>query len=167
MPTIPDRAPHHDRFHSVLLRVGEDDLLATAPQTGADVIASGELVLRYGVRYHGKAWLAIVPGLVAVDYGTFFTGEDALDFLLHRSNLYPRAEVFGYRADGVDEQMFVRQLDIALGLQPLVYADLSATQAVASPVAFIGDTTATPTRVNTSLPVYATLDEWRERKENL
>jgi hypothetical protein len=164
MPTIPDRAPHTDPFRGVVLRVGDDDLLAAAPSAGVDVIAEGELVLRYGVRYLGKAWLAIVPGLVAIDYGTFITGEDALDFLLHRSNLYPRAEVFGYRADGVDEQMFVRQLDIALGLQPLVYADLSATQAVASPIAFIGDAAAAPPRVSAHLPTYPTLDDWQQSK---
>ena len=165
MPTIPERAPYVETFRGVVLRVGEDDLLAAAPLDGAAVVASGDLILRYGVRYLGKAWLAIVPGLVAVDYGTFITGEDTLDFLIHRSNLYPRAEVFGYRADGMDEQVFVRQLDIALGLQPLVYADLSATAAAASPLAFIGDAAAAPARVREYLPIYPSLADWQKSKE--
>lgn len=164
MPTIPDRAPHADPFRGVVLRVGDDDLLAAAPIAGADMIAAGNVVVHYGVRYLGKAWLALVPGLIAIDYGTFITGEDTLDFLLHRSNLYPRAEVFGYRADGVDEQMFVRQLDIALGLQPLVYADLTTTQAIASPIAFIGDAADAPVRVAAHLPIYATLGDWQQSK---
>ncbi|MDX2137430.1 MAG: hypothetical protein SF123_04995 [Chloroflexota bacterium] len=161
MPVIPERNPIADSFTGVVLRVGEDYLLATTALPGADVTASGTFVVRYGVRIHGKHWLSIVPGLVAVDYGTFYTGEEAWEFLLKHSNLYPRAEVFGYRENGQDEQMWVRQLDIALPPQPHLYTDAAATLPIASPVALIGTTDGITARLLDYLPHYDTLADWQ------
>jgi hypothetical protein len=161
MPAIPARNPIADRFTGVALRVGDDHLIATGPLPNTEGIASGTFIVRYGVRILGKHWLSIVPGLLAVDYGTFYTGEEAWAFLLNHSNLYPRAEVFGYRENGQDEQMWVRQLDLALPPQPHLYLDATATTPVASPVAIIGATDGVAARLLEYLPHYDTLAAWQ------
>lgn len=163
MPTIPPRHPIADTFEGVALRANETDFVSAGVVGGAEVIAQGRFVVRYGLRILGKHWLSIVPGLVAVDYGTFLTGEEAWDFLLKRSNLYPRAEVFGYRDNGVEDQMWVRQLDIAPPPQVLLYADASATKPLAKPAAWIGaPAEALPERMRAYLPIFATVADWRD-----
>ena len=67
------------------------------------------MIVRYGVRFLGKPHLSVVPGLVAIDYGEMLIGEEAWIFLTKRSNLYPRAEVFGYRNDGHDDMITVKK----------------------------------------------------------
>lgn len=161
MPRIPPPQAIGDGFTGLLLRHGETDFIAHAPLAGAEVVGSGSYTLRYGLRILGKHWLSIVPGLVAVDYGTFLTGEDAWDFLTRRSNLYPRAEVFGVRENGVDDQLFVRQLDIALPPQVLLYADAGDKVPLAMPAAFLGmGAESLSERLRAYLPVFETLDAW-------
>jgi hypothetical protein len=158
----PAREPIGDPFTGVVLGVGERRAIALAPQAGADTLASGTFVLRYAVEYLGKPHLAIVPDLIALDYGQMLTGEDAWDFLLKRSNLYPRADVFGYRNDGKDEMVTVKMLDLAQPITVLVYAD--APTPIAQPTAAIAAPDADlPPRVRAYLPCYATLADWQAR----
>jgi hypothetical protein len=103
-----------------------------------------------------------VPGLVALDYGDFLTSEDAWDFLLKGSNLYPRSEVIGYRNDGLDEMIVIKALDISLTPEVLVYADSAATTPIAKPTALIAPSTADiPPRLLEFLPRFANLTEWQ------
>lgn len=143
------------------MRAAGHDFLAHTPVTDADIAAQGSFILRYGIRFLGKPFRSIVPGLVAIDYGTFLTGEEAWDFLLRRSNLYPRAEVFGYRDDGTDDQLFVRQLDLALTPQVLAYADAAAVVPLAHPAAWLGAPPTAPARSIAYLPVFSTLMDWK------
>ena len=159
MSAIPPRKPIGDIFTGTLMR-RENDALLCAPDVDDAAATHAIYVLRYGIRYLGKPSLSIVPGLVAVDYGTFLNGEEAWEFLTRRSNLYPRAEVFGYRNDGLDEQVFVRQLDLALTPETLVYADDAATAPIARPVAYLGPTDSAPPRLIEYLPHFAHLHEW-------
>lgn len=149
-----------DAFTGLLLKRDDHHALASTAQPGALAAAEGALIIRYGICYLGKPHLAIVPGLVAIDYGTFLTGGEAWDFLLKRSNLYPRAEVFGYRSDGRDEQMWVRQLDLVLTPQVLVYRDEAQNVPLAQAHALIGPADAAPPRVRDYLPHYPTLADW-------
>lgn len=159
---IPERAPVEDRFDGVLFRAGSVEGLATQPQPDTSVLAQGSFIVRYGVRFLGKSFLSIVPGLVVLDYGDMLTGEDAWDFLQNRSNLYPRAEVAGYRNDGTDDLVFVRQLDLAVPPQVLVYADATATTPLASPTALIAAADADiPPRLAQYLPRYPNLNQWK------
>lgn len=167
---IPERAPLADRLTGLLLRVDDAALLATTPQAEGELLHSGPLVVRYGLRYLEKPFLSVVPGLVALDYGDLLTGEDAWDFLLKRSHLHPRADVFGYRNDGVDEMIVLKRLDLALTPEVLVYADDAATVPLASVAALIasaaetvtdGDSPALPARLLAYLPRYDSLAAWR------
>jgi len=160
--TIPERDPIGDLFAGIVVQVKGHHALALEPQSGADVLASGSLMVRYGVRYLEKPHFSIVPGIVVLDYGDMLTGEAAWDFLHRRSNLHPRAEVVGYRSDGRDEMVFVRQLDLALAVQPLVYADANATMPVARPVALLAaNITGIAPRILHYLPAFPTLAAWQ------
>jgi hypothetical protein len=102
-----------------------------------------------------------VPGLVALDYGHMLTGEDAWNFLLKRSVVFPRADVLGYRNDGADDMIVVKQLDLAEPIDVYVYPGATATIPVAHPTSLIApaDAQVAP-RLLEYLPRYDTIDDW-------
>lgn len=167
MPSIPDRDPITDHFTGILAQIDNHLILSLESLPATTVVASGELTVRYGIRYLGKPHLSIVPGLVALDYGDMLTGEKAWDFLLKKSNLHPRADVIGYRNDGEDEMIVVKNLDLALPVDVLIYSDDTATKPIASANALIAspDVDTIPARVYDYLPHYDTLDDWRKTHE--
>lgn len=161
---IPERQPIGDTFTGVALQVDGAQALASSASEGVDVLFNGTMIVRYGVRYLGKPHLSIVPGLIALDYGDMLTGEEAWTFLLKRSNLYPRAEVFGYRNDGRDEIITVKNLDLALANEVLAFSDEAAAIPIAKPTALIaddGEVSALPSRLLENLPRFATLEAWK------
>ncbi len=162
MPNIPPRNPIGNTFSGVLARHPEGDFLALAPLPDAETLASGSLTVRYAITYLGKPHLSIVPGLVAVDYGEFLTGEDMWQFILSRSNVYPRADVIGYRNDGTDDMIVVKKLDLAYPKQVLIYDKAEATKPLATVKAIFAspDADIAP-RILEYLPRYATLDDWK------
>lgn len=135
--TIPERRPISDAFTGFVVEVEAEVALATEPPAGTMVRANGDFVVRYGLRMLGKPHITLVPGLVAIDYGTMLTGEEAWAFITKRSNLYPRAEVFGWRNDGREDMLTIKLLDLALRPQVLVYPDSGSTVPIASPVRLI------------------------------
>lgn len=158
---IPERQPIGDVFTGSLIQVGDSQLLTSSPDT-ENVIASGELVIRYGVRFLGKLHISIVPGLLVLDYGEMLTGDEAWEFLQKQSNLYPRSEVVGYRNDGTDDMVFIRTIDIAVPPEVLVYDSPIATRPIAKPTALIAPTTDNlPARLLSYLPHYASLADWQ------
>ena len=92
-------------------------------------------------------------------------GAAAWEFITRRSNLHPRAEVFGYRSDGRDEMMYVKNLDLALPVEVLVYADAHATAPIARPTALIAlEDDGLPPRLLQYLQRYDTLAAWRQKE---
>jgi hypothetical protein len=164
---IPERAPIGDPFVGVILQLSpQQQVLALNPEDNIQVVASGSFTVRYGARYLGKLHLSIIPGLIALDYGEMLTGKEAWDFLFKGSTLYPRAEVFGYRNDGLDDTMFVKQLDLAVPPEVLVYADPKATVPIARPTLLIAaDVASLPPRLLEFLPRYPTLADWQASNE--
>ncbi|NDJ59906.1 MAG: hypothetical protein GYB67_02205 [Chloroflexi bacterium] len=159
---IPERAPIGDAFDGVVLQVESAQALALTAQPGADIALSGSLIVRYGVRYLGKPHISIVPGLVALDYGDLLTGEAAWEFVLKRSHLHPRAEIFGYRNDGTDDMAYIKTLDMALPVEVLVYTDATATAPSARPTALIAPAEAEiPARLLETLPRYDSVAAWQ------
>lgn len=155
-----------DRFTGFVVRAGEAALLAAVAQSGTETLHRGELIVRYGIRYLGKPHLAIVPGILALDYGQMLTGEAAWEFLLHNSNLYPRADVVGYRNDGTDEMIVVKKLDLALKPMILAYPDEQSVRPLAEIVALITeDTAGIPQRLLHYLPHYNTIEKWQQKDD--
>ena len=160
---IPAREPIGDAFNGAVVQLGILQALAPAPLAGADTLISGALVVRYGIRYLGKPHLSIVPGLVVIDYGDMLVGDEAWEFITRHSNQYPRAEVFGYRNDGRDEMMYVKNLDLVQPVEVLVYDSPTATAPAARPTALIAPAdAAVPLRLLNYLPRYNSLADWQD-----
>lgn len=164
-PAIPDRAPLGDSIAGTLLKAGSETLLlagqTSVSDPGFEIIASGDFIIRYGVRFLGKPHLSVVPGLLALDYGDILTGEEAWEFLWNRSNLYPRSDVVGYRNDGTDEMIPIKKLDLALPPEILVYGDALAARPLASLQAIIAaKNTLIPPRLSQYLPRHDSLTAW-------
>jgi hypothetical protein len=165
LPAIPERQPIHDAVTGVVASLDADSpralLIGIDPPPDARVQMHGDLIIRYGIPYLGKPHV-IVPGLIAIDYGMMITGDEAWDFLLNRSNLYPRADVFGFRSDGVDDMITVKMLDLAQPVRVLVYETVRATHAAASVIAVIASAqTQLPTRLSRYLPRFETWHDWQ------
>lgn len=159
---IPERSPIGDPFTGAILQVGEAQVLTTISAATGPAIATGTFVIRYGLRLLGKLHVSIVPGLVVLDRGEMMTSEEAWDFLLKNSNLYPRSEVFGYKNDGTDDSLFIRSLDMAVSPEVLVYSDENAVKPIAKPAALITpDVSGLPERLLHYLPRYPSLAEWQ------
>lgn len=162
---IPERKPIGDPFDGFLLALDGAHLLALDALAGATVVHHGALVIRYGARVMGKPF-SIVPAILALDYGDMLTGEDAWHFLYHKSHMHPRADVVGYRNDGVDEMLNVKYFDLALTPEVLAYADALATTPLASVSALIAPDAVTVTpRLLDYLPRYDTLEAWRAAQQ--
>ena len=157
MPAIPPRAPIGDSFGGALCRSDERYFLAMNPPDGVEVVARG-VVLRYGARLLGKPFLSIVPGLIALERGEMMTGEAAWEFLLKRSQLYPRAEVYGYSSEGKDEMKTVKWFDLALAPMVLAYADESAVAPLAEVSALVGAAGDFPARAVEYVPCFDTVE---------
>lgn len=159
---IPAREPVGDLFSGLVITWNDRQALAVSSQPEAETSASDNFIIRYGLRYLGKPHLSVVPGLVALDYGDFLTGEEAWDFLLKGSNLYPRSEVIGYRNDGRDEMIVIKALDMSIPPEVLVYADAGATLPSAKPTALIAPANAEiAPRLLEFLPRFTSLTEWQ------
>ncbi len=163
-PRIPRRNPISDLFTGVLVRVDGTALLAESLPAELEAIQHGDFVVRYGVQYLQKAQ-SIVPGLIALDYGDMLTGEEAWNFLLHRSNLYPRADVVGYTSKGEDDMVPVKMLDLMRPVDVLVYESLEATQPLALIHGIITQKPDdVPARLRTYTKTYPTIEAWQKAR---
>jgi len=163
---IPKREPIQDIIEGVVTRLGNDCLLSTAMLTSGELVAAGELAVRYGIPYLGRHFHSLVPDLVVVDYGEMLVAEAAWEFLVHHSHLYPRADVLGYRDDGSDEMLVVKQLDFAIPFDVLVYRQASDRKPFASLRALIASNRAAfPQRLLNYLPAFDSLADWQTRHE--
>lgn len=165
MPAIPPRSPVGDVFSGVISQYATAIFLSPAPLDNTETIKAGEFVVRYAIRYLEKPHLAIVPGLLAVDYGDFFNGDEMWAFIHKKINTYPRAEVFGYRNDGTDDMTVLKKLDIEQPKQVLIYTDESETKPLVAANAMIAATDAPiASRILEHLPRYNSLDDWINRE---
>jgi hypothetical protein len=164
--SIPDREPIGDAFSGIISQIDNRHILSITPLIPAESIAEGDFIIRYGITYLGRPHYSIVPDLVVVDYGEMLVGEDAWDFLIQQSNLYPRADVLGYRNDGTDEMLVVKNLDLALPFDVLAYSNESDRTPIAKLAAFIAPESDTyPERLLQYLPRYNTIADWQATNE--
>lgn len=162
---IPDREPIGDVFAGVISQFDNLYILSPDPVESAVEVARGEFVVRYGITYLGKPHYSIVPDLVVVDYGEMLVGEDAWMFLTKQSNLYPRADVLGYRNDGKDEMLVVKELDFAIPFDVLAFKSDADKVPLAKLTALIAPSADTPQRILDYLPRYDNLADWQASRE--
>ena len=159
---IPDREPIADLITGVISQFDNFYILSAKPLVSAVEVASGDFYIRYGITYLGKPQYSIVPDLVVVDYGDMIVGEEAWEFLTKQSNLYPRSDVLGYRNDGRDEMLVVKQLDLAIPFDVLAYETESDRTPIAKLSALIAsENDAYPEKLQKYLPRYDTLADWQ------
>lgn len=163
LPSIPPRRAFEDTLEGLVIRLSEYAFLADHVLEGADLLYAGRLTIRYGIGYLGKPQYSIVPDLVVLDYGEGLAGEAAWDFLLRRSNLYPRADVLGYRNDGVDEMIVVKRLDLMQPVHVLAFSDPDSQIPLARLSACISGNPAIdlPSRLLQYLPQFESIQAWQ------
>ena len=160
MPNLPERQGIADIFEGVIIQVDDHFALATTEQNSATTVHKGLFVVRYGLQYLGKPQYCITPDLIALDYGNGLNGEAMWDFILNKSNLYPRADILGYRNDGLDEMIVLKSLDLAVPPELLVYTSKTDTIPLTRTYAFIGDTDQVSVRIIEYATVYPDVDTW-------
>ncbi len=152
------RASISDCVQGWLTRLDDRWLLTDHTLARGRLAWQGEFIIRYGVRILGKPQLSLVPDLVVADRGEMLSGEAAWQFINQRGHLFPRADVCGRLADGTDEMLFLKQLDLALPFAVLAYVDAEADQALAQLDAMIArDASAFPERLIAQLPHFSRL----------
>lgn len=163
---IPDREPIGDAVNGIISRFDSQFVLSTTPLASAEIVADGDFVIRYGITYLGKPQYSIVPDLVVLDYGDMLVGDEMWEFLTQQSNLYPRSDVLGYRNDGRDEMLVIKQLDLAIPFDVLAYANESIRTPIAKLTAFItSESNSFPEKLLKYLPRYNSLAEWQATHE--
>ena len=157
------RQPVSDTVLGLVTRLDHRALLSAGELSAGKVIARGELIIRYGITYLAKPHLSIVPDLVVADYGELLSGETAWDFLMNRGHLYPRADVCGYRNDGEDEMIVLKQLDFDYPYDVFAYLRTGDHRPFVALSALIAMDCATfPQRVQENLPCYGSVNTWRD-----
>jgi hypothetical protein len=165
MYRLPPRLPVGDAVEGSLITLDEHLLLVQTPPAEASITHAGPMILRYALVYLGRSYHAIVPELVAMDTGGGFSGEEAWDFLINKSNLFPRADVIGYREDGQEDMVTVKSLDLAAPVRTFVYSDESSRTPIGVLSAIVmQDTSQLPPRVLEYCAHYSTLEDWQKRQ---
>lgn len=156
------RQPIADQLTGAVTLVDGQALLSSVELADGAAIARGELTIRYGITYLGKPQMSIVPDLVVADYGELLIGEAAWAFLMESAHLYPRADVCGFRNDGLDDMVAVKQLDIDYPYDVFVYRRLDDEQPFAALSALIdADSASYPERLLRHLPQVDSVSSWR------
>lgn len=162
MTAIPQQNPVGDTFSGSIIQVNEAQALTVNDSAASHIIAAGTFVIRHGLRFLGKLHISILPGLLVLDYGEMMSGEEAWEFLLKRSNLYPRSEVVGYKNDGAEDMVFIRSLDMAVPPEVLAFADANSSKPIAKPTALIAsESYGLADRLLHYLPRYPSLAAWQ------
>ena len=157
--------PISERVAGSVSEVDGHALLSPAGLPGGDVIARGDLILRYGITFLGKPHLSIVPHLVVADYGELLNGEEAWAFLMTSAHLYPRADVCGFLNDGADDMVALKQLDFDYPFDVFVYQQMQDNRPLARLSALVADDPSPyPERLLRRLPRFESLNAWRQHE---
>ena len=158
----PEREPISERVSAIVTRIDEGVLLSRHRLGSGEILAQGDLTLRFGITYLGKPQLSIVPNLVVADYGEMLVGEAMWEFLMQSAHLYPRADACGFNQAGNEDMVLLKQLDFDHPYDVFVYHNDSDRKPLARLSALIAsDHAQLPGRLLAHLPSFDSLDAWR------
>jgi hypothetical protein len=164
MYRLPPRQPVQDLLTGVVLRAFDRLFLASEPHPDTELIASGSVAVRYGIVYLGRSYHAIMPELVVFDTGGGLSGEDAWRFLFEESNLFPRAEVIGFREDGEEDMVTVKTLDLMYPVRAFTFFPPDAPVNLGQLSALLGTfPEALPARLTNCLDAYPDLATYKAK----
>jgi len=159
---LPERQPISEKVSAIATRIDEGVLLSRLRLEAGEILAQGDLTLRFGITYLGKPQLSIVPDLVVADYGELLAGEAMWEFLMKSAHLYPRADACGFNQDGDEDMVLLKQLDFDHPYDVFVYLRASDRKPLARLSALIAsDRAHLPGRLLAHLPRFDSLDAWR------
>ena len=127
---------------------------------GVNRIHFTPVFVRYG--FSQSIPCAFFPEMAADDRGGLYRGVDAFDWIAEGVLLFPRSDAMGLWGDGSEDQLFLKELDLAV--PPLIYispsADrfgdrLAAAVEIVSDAAFaIAPAGGFPNRIAASVPTF-------------
>jgi len=159
---MPERQPISERVAAIVMRVDERALLSHKRLEVGEIMAQGDLTLRFGITYLGKPQLSIVPDLVVADYGEMLVGEAMWEFLMKSAHLYPRADACGFSQDGNEDMVLLKQLDFDHPYDVFVYLkDIDRKPLARLSALIASDRRHFPGRLLAHLPSFDSLDAWR------
>ncbi len=166
---LPREALEEHTF-GALTQLNHQVVVSHEPLGIGEPLYHGQITFRYGVRFLGKTHYSIIPELIVLDYGTMMNGVEAWEFLLNKSNMYPRAEIFGHRHDGVDDIITIRQLDLALPIVVFAFTHPVQDQPFAQLSAWIAPSNSSshislPPYLIKYIPVFETIAQWQKTLE--
>ena len=115
--------PAHETFPYYGFQLGALNLVTTGE--GAERLAGGgfsPVLIRYAFPLYGTH-APLFPIMAADDRGAVYRGLAAFDWIAGRGLLFPRSDVMGLRADGSEDQKFLKELD--LGIPAMAYASMT------------------------------------------
>lgn len=102
------------------------------------------------------------PTMAADDRGGLYRGLDAFDWIAESGMLFPRSDAMGVWSDGSEDQLFLKELDLAVS--PMIYISSSADRfgdRLAAAVEIVTDAAFAiapaggfPNRIATSVPTF-------------
>lgn len=87
--------------------------------------AAGRVYVRYGLVVLGTERV-VIPALALDDWGNERATLDVYRWIYEEGQRFPRAEVFGYTADGRETQIFLRDLEIFMKYRCFAYESRKA-----------------------------------------
>lgn len=128
--------PPSDEIDGVLVRAGQRSRVvlvrdALPDDLTGEVIHTGRMVVCYALPFLYERD-SLLPQLVVDDFRRMYQGRVALEFMIHKGDAFPRADVVGRRVStGRRADLFLKQLDLAAPLEAYAYVDLNALQLAA------------------------------------
>jgi hypothetical protein len=102
------------------------------------------------------------PTMAADDRGSLYRGLDAFDWITESGLLFPRSDAMGVWSDGSEDQLFLKELDLAV--PPLVFVSPSTDrfgERLAAAVEIVSDAASAiapaggfPNRIAASIPTF-------------
>ncbi|NDJ52990.1 MAG: hypothetical protein GYB68_07900 [Chloroflexi bacterium] len=100
-------------------------------------IYKGEIVFYYAINMLYQPH-SVIPQFTLDDKKREYHGFDAVHFMIEKGDSYPRADVIGARADnGEFVELFLKQLDLAKGVEVYAYRRPNFTSMIGEVVAVV------------------------------
>lgn len=129
MPSIFERAVHEIISGSLVGNANSATLVLGA--TSDDSFYSGELIIRYFISYLYESDFGLNPASVFTEYGGELNGWQAWDFIFKRYTVNPRSDVTGLRSDGVEVELFLKELDMVETVRIYAYDSVESVKPLA------------------------------------